>query len=252
MTTKLLDTGNANTKLSKTNKTHSKSLLEYLSNSMQRKVSDFRLAGLSLAPSDWACPASRAADCQRSCLMSAGRGRFKGVKTARERKRDWLKNDPTSFLTKLRKELNNFSQLCMRTKKLPIVRLNVISDIVWEHSKYSIPQEFPDIMFYDYTKLAARLGKTPSNYRLMFSYSGATAYQNQVLQAIKTNVPMSVVFRGEMPATFMGRPVIDGDISDLDNLFAGPVIVGLRAKGKAKKSESLFIVDTNIIARVAA
>ena len=73
-----------------------------------------------------------------------------------------------------------------------------------------------------------------------------------MLQAIKTDVPVSVVFRGPMPATFMGRPVIDGDISDLDNLFAGPVIVGLRAKGKAKKSESLFIVDTNIIARVAA
>ena len=99
---------------------------------------------------------------------------------------------------------------------------------------------------------AARLGKTPSNYRLMFSYSGALAYQNQVLQAVQTDVPVSVVFRGEMPATFMGRPVIDGDISDLDNLFAGPVVVGLRAKGKAKKSESLFIVDTNIIARVAA
>jgi hypothetical protein len=86
----------------------------------------------------------------------------------------------------------------------------------------------------------------------MFSYSGAPAYQNQVKQAVKTDVPMSVVFRGQFPAQFMGRPVIDGDISDLDNLFAGPVIVGLRAKGKAKKSESLFIVDTNIIARAVA
>ena len=247
MNTKLLDTGNANTKLSKTNKTHSKSLLEYLSNSMQRKVSDFRLAGLSLAPSNWACPASRAADCQRSCLMSAGRGRFKGVKTARERKRDWLKNDPTSFLTKLRKELNNFSQLCMRTKKQPIVRLNVISDIVWEHSKYSIPQEFPDIMFYDYTKLSKRLGNTPDNYHLMFSWSGAAAYQPSVQRALSTSYPISAVFDMEFPKTFLNRTVTNGDQSDLNNLLNTNSIIGLKAKGKAKGSNEPFVLNTNNI-----
>jgi hypothetical protein len=34
--------------------------------------------------------------------------------------------------------------------------------------------------------------------------------------------------------------------------MAGPVIVGLIAKGKAKKDTGPFVVDTNIIARAAA
>jgi hypothetical protein len=49
----------------------------------------------------------------------------------------------------------------------------------------------------------------------------------------------------------MGRPVIDGDVSDIDNVDSGKVIVGLRVKGdEAKKDlDSPFIVDaTNIIA----
>jgi len=47
---------------------------------------------------------------------------------------------------------------------------------------------------------------------------------------------------------FMGRKVIDGDISDLDNLRAGHVVVGLRAKGKAKKDQTGFVVDSDLIA----
>ena len=226
---KLLDTSGGNTKLAKTN-----------------KGDKYRVAGLSLFPSDINCPARHVAECAESCLESAGRGRMSNVINGRQGKAAWFKDDQTAFLEQLNKELQSFAATCKRQGVKPAVRLNVISDIQWE--KLGVPQLHPDIIFYDYTKL----GKTPANYRLMFSYSGAPAYQNQVKQAVKTDVPMSVVFRGPLPAQFMGRPVIDGDISDLDNLFAGPVIVGLRAKGKAKKSESLFIVDTNIIARAVA
>ena len=85
----------------------------------------------------------------------------------------------------------------------------------------------------------------------MFSYSGKAEYQKQVAIALKHDVPISVVFYGEMPETFLGRRVIDGDASDLENLFSGKTIVGLKAKGKAKKSESDFIVNTKLILRVA-
>ena len=70
--------------------------------------------------------------------------------------------------------------------------------------------------------------------------------------ALKTAAPISVVFNGPMPETFLGREVIDGDVSDLENLFSGKKIIGLKAKGKAKKSDSDFIVNTNIIVRSAA
>ena len=70
-----------------------------------------------------------------------------------------------------------------------------------------------------------------------------------MIKALKSNAPMSVVFRGGMPKHYMGRRVIDGDASDLVNVKAGAVIVGLKAKGKAKKDEGSFVVDaTNLIA----
>ena len=135
--------------------------------------------------------------------------------------------------------------LCKRQGVKAAVRLNVLSDIPWE--KHGIPQEFPDIFFYDYTKNASRLGKTPSNYELMFSYSNEPAYQKVVVKALRSDVPMSVVFRNGMPKYYKGRRVIDGDASDLVNVKAGKVIVGLVAKGKAKKDEGNFVVD-NLIA----
>ena len=112
---------------------------------------------------------------------------------------------------------------CLKQGKKAAFRLNTCSDIHWE--KYGIPQAFPDCLFYDYTKIASRLGKTPENYRLMFSYSAALKYKNQVARALKTDVPIAAVFRGGMPASFLGRRVIDGDKSDLINMYSKNTIV---------------------------
>jgi hypothetical protein len=226
---KLLDTTGGNTKLKKSD------------NSSQ----EYRLAGLSLMPDDILCPYRNVAGCAKSCLESAGMGVFSNVKAGRQRKSDWWHGDRAGFLDKLRKELTNFEKLCKRQGVKAAVRLNVLSDIPWE--KHGIPQEFPDIFFYDYTKNASRLGKTPSNYELMFSYSNEPAYQKVVVKALRSDVPMSVVFRNGMPKYYKGRRVIDGDASDLVNVKAGKVIVGLVAKGKAKKDEGNFVVD-NVIA----
>ena len=59
---------------------------------------------------------------------------------------------------------------------------------------------------------------------------------------------MSVVFRNGMPLHYKGRRVIDGDASDLVNVKAGKVIIGLVAKGKAKRGDGNFVVDSNLIA----
>ena len=227
---KLLDTTGGNGKLKKTDKSSQ----------------EYRLAGLSLLPDDILCPYRNIAECKDPCLESAGMGVFSNVKAGRQRKSDWWHSDRAGFLVQLRKELTNFDKLCKRQGVKAAVRLNVLSDIPWE--KHGIPQEFPAIFFYDYTKNASRLGKTPDNYELMYSYSNAPKYQQHVAKALKSNVPMSVVFRGGMPKYFKGRRVIDGDASDLVNVKAGKVIVGLVAKGKAKKDQGNFVVDTNLIA----
>jgi hypothetical protein len=222
----LMDTGSGNTKIKKTN-----------------KAGVYRVAGLSLMPDHKLCPGAKAAGCFDACLKSAGRGRFDNVAAGRQWRADLWHQDREQFLTRLNKELANFEKLCKKTGVLPAVRLNVLSDIDWE--RHGIPQAFPGIFFFDYTKRAARLGNTPDNYKLIFSYSGREQYQRQVEKAFKTGVPIAAVFKGEFPRAYKGRPVIDGDKSDLVNVMAGPVIIGLKAKGGlAKKDDGGFVINT--------
>lgn len=228
---KLLDTSGGNTKLRKTD----------------GSTTEYRVAGLSMMPDDILCPYRNVAACKDDCLVDTGRGAMSNVRAGRQRKTDFWHLDQEAFKLQLRKELGNFDKLCKRQGIKGAVRLNVLSDIPWEH--HGIPQEFPDLYFYDYTKNSSRLGKTPKNYDLMFSYSKAPDYQKFVVKALRTEVPVSVVFKNGMPEFFMGRRVIDGDASDLVNVKAGPVVVGLKFKGAKDKANDDFVVDaSNLIA----
>ena len=233
---KLLDTSGGNTKIAKTN-----------------KGAAYRVASLSLMPDRILCPGSKAAGCFEGCLKSAGRGRFDNVAAGRQWRADLWHGDRGQFLERLSRELSAFIKTCNRAGLKPAARLNVLSDIAWEKAEGGyIPELFPEIYFYDYTKRAARLNKTPGNYRLMFSYSGRAQYAAQVSAALRTGVPVAVVFRDEFPAEFLGRPVIDGDASDLINSKAGPVIIGLKAKGPlAKADKSGFVIDADLIPALA-
>ena len=221
---KLLDTTGGNTKLKK-----SAAFSQYLPDV------DIRIAGLSMEPNDSLCPSRHIAECAAPCLNGSGRGAFPNVQAARKAKSEWFLSDPKGFITQLKRELTNFSKLCTRSGVVGYVRLNVYSDVPWELSRNgSIPQAFPELEFYDYTKLAVRLGtryyKMPRNYQLMFSYSAGPKYAKQVALAMKSPAPMSVVFDGPMPDMFLGRKVINGDESDINNLRHRGAIVGLRFK----------------------
>ena len=202
-----------------------------------------RIASLSMMPDAILCPGSKAAGCFDPCLKSSGRGAMSNVAAGRQARTDYWHADQAGFLDQLRRELRAFVKTCKRQGVKPVARLNTISDIAFE--KHGIPQAFPEILFYDYTKRAARLGKVPANYLLMFSYSGRDQYAAQVERAEQSNAPMAVVFNGPMSEFFAGRPVIDGDESDLVNAMAGRVIVGLKAKGKAGNDRSGFVVHTS-------
>ena len=97
-----------------------------------------------------------------------------------------------------------------------------------------------------------RLCKPLENYKLMFSYSGRPQYAKQVALALETDVPVVVVFRGPMPQYFLDRPVVNGDASDLDNVFAGRVVIGLKEKRTLVQADNGFVVDMNEIVRIAA
>ena len=97
---------------------------------------------------------------------------------------------------------------------------------------------FPTMQFYDYTKLPNRRN-LPSNYHLTFSRSESNEH------LIPQGMNVAVVF-DTLPETFMGRKVIDGTDTDLRFLDPQGVVVGLVAKGKAKKDNSGFTVLTQL------
>jgi len=159
---KLLNTTASNTKIKKT----------------QTLGDAIRLASLSMMPHIKICAGSKAAGCFEDCLKSSGRGRFNHVAAARQKKTDYWLQDPEGFLLQLRAELSNFYKLCTRQNFTGWVRLNTISDIDWEN--YGIPQAFPNLNFYDYTKRVNRFKSLPDNYRLILSYSGRRQYAKTV------------------------------------------------------------------------
>lgn len=206
-----------------------------------RKAGKYLFAGLSMFPDSTICPASKIAGCFDDCLKSAGRGIFRNVVDARQRKTDWWHSDRDGFLDQLRADLSAFQRKATKAGKTPVVRLNVISDIAWED--YGIPQSFPNIRFYDYSKRSDRFIQVlPDNYYLTFSYSGEARYVKHVERARQHGANIAVVFSGGLPAQFLGRRVIDGDEHDIRIDDPKGIIIGLRAKGPAKKSLNPFIV----------
>jgi len=212
---------------------------------------------LYLTPSDLSghqvCAMAKLAECEAPCLFSAGRGAFTSVQIARLSKTDWFFNDRESFMAELIDSVFALIRQAMRQSLTPVVRLNGTSDIRWENipvtykgiTYTSIFALFPQVQFYDYTKLANRKN-VPSNYDLTFSYSGAIKYQKYVQQAIANKMRIAVVFRtvADIPKTFLGLKVIPGDNSDIRHVEPKNRIVALYAKGQAKKDTGPFVVDT--------
>ena len=206
---------------------------------------------LHLAPADVSgyntCPKATAG-CKAACLNTAGRGGMfkKGettnvIQQARIRKTRWFFEDRESFLATLKDDIRKAIKQSEKKGLIPVFRLNGTSDLSWE--KYGIIQEFPNVQFYDYTKVLGRKVNGLANYHLTFS--AADGNDNDVRNAIKEGYNIATVFgikkSQPMPETYEGTPVFNGDDSDLRFLDPKGVVVGLYAKGKAKKDTSGFV-----------
>lgn len=209
------------------------------------KGGEYLTAIMYLRPNLRVCAMSELAQCIEACLNTAGRGAMNSIQTARQRKTDAFEADPVAFVDQLKADtLKALKKATKKGVKLA-VRMNGTSDIAWENIAGSngntIFEDFPDVQFYDYTKLPGR--KVPANYHLTVSYSGANA--KYALKVLDSRHNIAVVFRDKdsIPAFFNGRPVIDGDRDDLRFLDPKGVVVALYAKGKAKKDTTGFVVD---------
>ena len=191
------------------------------------------------------CAMAEIAGCAEPCLVSAGRGQMSSVQRGRERKTIFYLSDRVGFMDALINDITVFSRRCIKKSIQPCVRLNGTSDNQYE--KTGIMEQFPEVQFYDYTKIVKRAyAKLPDNYHLTLSYSEKNPeYAEQVLQAVHdTGVNMAVVFRDRLPDTFRGLPVFNADKDDLRFLDPTHSVAGLIAKGKkAKQDKSGFVID---------
>ena len=188
------------------------------------------------------CPL-RSLGCTLSCLVTAGRGKMRNVRDARIRKTRLFFDDNATFKAMLQDDITKFVAYCTKQGMQPCVRLNGTSDISWE--RLSVFDAFPTVQFYDYTKSPIRAmqfakGAMPSNYHVTFSRSESN--EAQALDVLANGGNVAVVFAKGLPSSWYGFPVVDGDKSDLRFLDSHNVVVGLKAKGEAKKDVSGFVV----------
>lgn len=190
--------------------------------------------------------------CIAACLYTSGMAQaFPAINKARIARTLFFFQNPKEYGAQLIKEITALIKKASKQNLIPAVRLNGTSDLVWEKIRFegkTILEHFPAVQFYDYTKNPTRAlrhaaGLMPANYHLTFSRSEAN--QNEVLQIMAAGGNVAAVFRNTLPATYLGRPVIDGDKSDLRFNDPKGVVVGLTEKGKAKSDESGFVINEN-------
>jgi hypothetical protein len=233
-------------------------------------LAPFKMSGINV------CPMAELAGCWRGCLNTAGRGGIaKGRKTMRRngitvpdnaiqrcrinRTRLYAK-DRDGFMAQLVKEIRAFLKRADRKGLTPAIRLNGTSDIRWENQPVTIDGQyydnlfdaFSDVTFYDYTKLPNRFNRVlPSNYHLSLSFSNASQrYADMCWDAHAKGASLVMVYRSKLDVTNARTwfeecrvPCVDGDANDLRFLDPDKCIVTLKAKGKARKDTSGFVLD---------
>ena len=220
---------NADTKTIKSNKAGFLTGILYLA--------PYDLSGVNL------CPFAKVAECHVACLNTAGRGVFNNVKSARLRKAKLFNENRGEFMAQLIEDINKLKRQAKKKNMQAVVRLNGTSDIEWENirvGEFNIFGLFPDLQFYDYTKNPNRKN-LPDNYDLTFSYSGVESFIKFNRQALSNNMRIATVFR-IMPSEFLGRQVINGDDHDARFIEDKNLVIGLKAKGKARQDKTGFVV----------
>lgn len=227
-------------------------------------------AVLHLAPGSLSgfnvCPKATAG-CLAACLNTAGRGgialggvlshddvasgrRTNAIQTARIRRTKEYFGNREVFMLRLYHDICKLVRMARTLGLKPAIRLNGTSDIPWERVPFghypNIMAAFgDDVQFYDYTKRPNRRD-LPANYRLTFSLAEGNDFD--AIRALENGMNVAAVFRHvpdghtlDAAGLSYSARVIDGDEHDLRFLDPVGVIVGLKAKGNAKRDTSGFV-----------
>jgi hypothetical protein len=197
---------------------------------------------LHLAPSTLSgkntCPKATKG-CIAACLNTAGRGgMFKRgentnmIQKARIRKTELFFNDRATFMEQLEADIRKGIKMAATLGLMPAFRLNGTSDLSVE--KWGIIEKFPTVQFYDYTKVLGRKVSHLPNYHLTFSK--ADGNDADVAKALELGMNVAAVY-DELP-----EGMFSADETDLRFLDPKVGMIGLKAKGRAKKDYSGFVI----------
>lgn len=240
---KLLAVGTTNAKTAKNSRA---SAIMYLAPHIQNSK------GINICP-------KASEGCALACLYKAGRGAFNSVQTARINKTERFLSDKQKFAEDLYAELVKLNRKAEKKAEQIAVRLNGTSDldfigIINRRLGVDVLDEFPHLVFYDYTKIVGKVRKyidRSDRYRITFSR--AEDNHDDAMSALKIGAPVSVVFgvqkNGNLPKMWKGYKVLDGDTSDdlmIDN--KGAYVIGLRFKGS--KTSMQQGVDNGFVVKI--
>ena len=190
--------------------------------------------------------------CIAGCLNLSGHGgmiRADGtskVQEARRRRTQLFFEDRETFMEYLEQDINAAIRQAQRQGLTPVFRLNGTSDLSWEKYKLkgsdlNVFEMFPNIQFYDYTKVLGRKVDHLPNYHLTFSR--AENNDADVKKALKRGMNVAAVY-DQIP-----DGMYSADQDDLRFLDPKVGMMGLKVKGwRAKKDTTGFVIRIKEIA----
>ena len=208
-------------------------------------------------------------DCIKGCLNTSGRAGMEinsiltdgsNIINARIAKTKMFYENRKFFFTWLIAEIKAAKNLSALKGNDFAIRLNGTSDINWNAYKIdgkTIFEIFPDIQFYDYTKVPNRFNNVPKNYHLTFSYTGYN--WNDCVNVLDKGHNVAAVFNitkwynnkpeniKPLPTKYKGYKVIDGDVTDYRPFDAKKSIVALRFKRIANKEIASNVIKSKFV-----
>jgi hypothetical protein len=245
--------------------------------------------GLNLAPHATAglhnfdvCP-NASKECRSSCLgLTAGGNKQypDNALSSKVLRTHFLAHHPEHAARLIDKEITNHKKKAAKEGMKAGIRMNITSDLAWEHHAPQMFEKHKDVQFYDYTKMHNRVMRSlapkkdpqdfhnsmghPSNYHLTLSHTGTghdESNDHHVIKVLEHGGTVASVFKrnkeGHLPThiedvqTGKRYPVKNGDNDD--NTFDRPKAVsGLKLKGIKNEAAGRFAnhVDDDRIARI--
>lgn len=209
------------------------------------KLENYRVFSLNLKPHDQnnhgksVCPFATDA-CIAACVGDNGHFSMRNgsAHKAQIRKTDLFFSDRQMFYVQLLNDMILIRRQSKRLSYTPIYRLNAYSDIRHDlesirHIGINLYTWFDDALFYDYTKYTT-LANRYDNYKLTYSWNEQSESKGVDVHEMVQRHNIAVVFE-EIPETWKGHKVINGDEDDKRIFDPANVIVGLKFKGSKKK-----------------